>query len=101
LQKMRVQRGTIRAEIEKIVGTGPTSQTHRTPVCTPRAKKALRIAIQEAKTAGQKRVEPEHIFLGLLREGNGVAAKVLERLGVNVTVAREEILKRQGSRGRG
>jgi ATP-dependent Clp protease ATP-binding subunit ClpC len=95
---MGVPREIVRAEIEKIVGTGPASETNRALVCTPRAKKALRIAVQEAKAAGQNRVEPEHIFLGLLREGSGVAAKVLEDLGVNAARARAEILNGQGSR---
>jgi hypothetical protein len=93
LRKMGVQRETIRAEIERIVVGAPQLHSNREPVCTPRAKKALQLAIQEAKAAGQNRVQPEHIFLGLLREGGGVAAKVLKALGVNAAIAREEIRK--------
>jgi hypothetical protein len=98
LRKMGVRRETIRAEIEKIMGIGPQLHTDRKPVCTPRAKKALRLAIREAKSAGRNRVEPEHIFLGLLREGGGVAAKVLMGLGLNASAVREEIQKEQGGR---
>jgi ATP-dependent Clp protease ATP-binding subunit ClpC len=68
------------------------------PVCTPRAKKALQIALREAKFAGQNHVEPGHIFLGLLREGGGVAAKVLKGLGVDAAIAREEIRKTSTAR---
>jgi hypothetical protein len=96
LGKMGVQRETVRAEIEKIIGSGPQSQKNCPLVYTPRAKKAIRIAIQEAKAARHNHVQPEHIFLGLLREGGGVAAKVLTTLGVNATNARTEILKKQG-----
>jgi hypothetical protein len=98
LRKMGVRRETVRTEIEKIVGDGPKLHGNQSPVCTPRAKKALRIAVQEAKAAGQNRVETEHIFLGLLREGSGVAAKVLEKLGVNAARARAEISKELGNR---
>jgi ATP-dependent Clp protease ATP-binding subunit ClpC len=87
-----VRRETVRTEIEKIVGTGPQSHFNRQPY-TPRARKALQIAIQEAKAARHNHVQPEHIFLGLLREGGGVAAKVLTALGVDTTTAREAIRK--------
>jgi uncharacterized membrane protein YiaA len=93
LGKMGVRCETVREEIEKIVGSGPQSTTSRAPVYTPRAKKAIAIAIQEARDGRQNHVEAEHIFLGLLREGGGVAAKVLAQLGVNATIAREEIQK--------
>jgi ClpA/ClpB-like protein len=98
LRKMGVRCETIRTEIEKIVGVGPQLQNDREPVCTPRAKKALQIAVQEAEAAGRNRVEPEHIFLGLLREGGGVAAKVLNGLGVNTATARAEMIKQPDSR---
>ena len=82
---------SVRAEIEKIVGTGPQSQTNRPAVYTPRARRAFQIAIKEAKAARVFRAETEHVLLGLLREGGGVAAKVLEQLGVNAAKVREQL----------
>jgi Clp amino terminal domain, pathogenicity island component len=95
LGKMGVSRETVRAEIEKIVGSGPQlqSSTGHAPVCTPRANKALRLAMKEARILRRERVEAEHIFLGLLLEGSGVAARVLQGLGVSPDDARREILK--------
>jgi ATP-dependent Clp protease ATP-binding subunit ClpA len=93
LGKMGVQRETVRAEIEKIVVPCPQPQTNRQPVYTPRAKKSIQIAILEARVDGQNRVQPEHILLGLLREGSGVAAKVLTALGADATTIRTEIQK--------
>ncbi len=91
LKNLGVHRETVRAEIEKIIATGPLSQTNRPAVYTPRAQKAFRIAIKEAKAARALRAETEHVFLGLLCEGGGLAAKVLEKLGVNAAKVREQI----------
>jgi len=93
LEKMGVSRETVRGEIEKIVGNGPKSQTNRPPPYTPRAMKAIKLAILEAKALRCDRVGAEHIFLGLVLEGGGVAAQVLNRLGVNTEKARKEVLK--------
>jgi hypothetical protein len=93
LGKMGVQCESVRAEIEKIVSSGPKSHPVRTPPYTPRAKKALAIAKREAKAMRSDRVDSEHVFLGLICEGSGVAALVLKNLGVNVQKAREEVLR--------
>lgn len=93
LEKMGVRSGTVRAEIEKIVGSFPQSHLVQAQPYTPRAKKALAIAMREAKAMRRDRVDSEHVFLGLIREGSGVAALVLKKLGVNVWDAREEILR--------
>ena len=99
LVSMGVSRETVRGEIEKIIGNGPKSQSKRQPPYTPRAKRAIKLAILEARALRRDRVDSEHIFLGLIRgEGSGVAAKVLSDLGVNATKAREEILKELGRR---
>lgn len=98
LRKMGVSRETVRGEIEKIVGNGPQSQTNRTPPYTPRAMKALKLAILEAKALRCDRVDAGHIFLGLLREGGGVAARVLSGLGVNATKARAEVCEELAKR---
>jgi ATP-dependent Clp protease ATP-binding subunit ClpA len=93
LRKMGVSCETVREEIEKIVGNGPKSQTNRPPPYTPRAMRALKLAILEAKASCCDRVGAEHMFLGLVIEGSGVAAQVLNRLGVNTEKARKEVLK--------
>jgi ATP-dependent Clp protease ATP-binding subunit ClpC len=78
-------------EIETFVGLGPDHQPATTIPYTPRARKALAIAAREAKALNHAHVGAEHVFLGLLIEGNGVAARVLERLGVRTEIAREAV----------
>jgi hypothetical protein len=93
LETFGVRRETVRAEIERIVGAFPQPRTSRPPAYTPRARKAFQFAIREAKTARAVRAEPEHVLLGLLEEGGGVAAVVLNKFGVDVATAREQIRK--------
>lgn len=93
LGNMGVSREAVRAEIEKIVVPQPQPQTGRAPVGTPRAKKAFTLGLLEAKAQRYERMDPPHLFLGLLREGGGVAAIVLNKLGVDLQRARAEILK--------
>lgn len=93
LRRMGVDRRIVRAEIEKVVGCGPVGPANPTIPYTPRAKKALVLATREATAYHHAQVRAEHIFLGLLLEGGGVAALVLKNLGVNAAKAREEILK--------
>jgi ATP-dependent Clp protease ATP-binding subunit ClpC len=94
LGNMGVSREAVRAEIEKIVVPQPQAQTGRALVGTPRAKRAFVLGLQEAKSLRCERMEPPHLFLGLLREGSGVAALVLKKLGVDLERARAEILKK-------
>jgi len=98
LWKMGVSRENVRGEIEKIVGNGPQSPAAQSPPYTPRAVKAIELSILEAKASRCDRVDACHIFLGLLLEGSGVAARVLTGLGVNVAKAREETLRELASR---
>lgn len=93
LENLGVHRETVRGEIEKIVGAGPQSRTKRPAVYTPRAKKAFQLAIREAKAARASRAEPEHVLLGLLDGCGGVAAMVLNKMGVDAKKVREEIRK--------
>jgi hypothetical protein len=83
----------IRREIEAIVGSSRAHEIKSTPL-TPRAKHALRLAIDEAKSMNQSLVTPEHFLLGLLREPDGVAARVLRNLGVEIEVTRERVRSR-------
>ena len=92
MQKMGVDSENVRREIEKWVGLGqPATQNSTTIPYTPRAKRALSLAAQEAKALHRTHIGAEHIFLGLLLEGHGVAALVLKSLGVDVEKARAEI----------
>ncbi|HWA28436.1 MAG TPA: ATP-dependent Clp protease ATP-binding subunit [Lacunisphaera sp.] len=94
LQKMGMDLETVRAEVEKQVGIG---QESKTPVgsipYTPRVKKVLALAGKEAKALNHSYVGTEHILLGLLREGEGVAARVLKTLEVDIERTRNEILR--------
>jgi ATP-dependent Clp protease ATP-binding subunit ClpC len=84
---------TVRMEVEKQVGTGPDQKMIGNIPYTPRVKKVLALAQKEAKALNHTYVGTEHILLGLLREGDGVAARVLKNLDVDIEQARQEILK--------
>jgi ATP-dependent Clp protease ATP-binding subunit ClpA len=93
LQKMGLDLETVRMEVEKQVGTGPDQKMIGNIPYTPRVKKVLALATKEAKALNHTYVGTEHILLGLLREGDGVAAHVLKNLGVDIERTRQEILK--------
>src|SRR5512136_1265522 len=93
LQKMGLDLDTVRMEVEKQVGTGPETKMVGNIPYTPRVKKVLALAGKEAKALNHSYVGTEHILLGLLREGEGVAARVLKNLDVDIEQARQEILK--------
>src|SRR3954469_25434055 len=93
LQKMGLDLETVRMEVEKQVGTGPDQKMIGNIPYTPRAKKVLALAAKEAKALNHTSVGTEHILLGLLREGDGVAARVLKNLDVDIEQTRQEILK--------
>ena len=92
LQKMGLDLETVRAAVEKQVGTGPESKPTGNIPYTPRVKKVLALAGKEAKSLNHSYVGTEHILLGLLREGEGVAARVLKGLDVDIERCRNEIL---------
>ena len=92
LQKMGLDLETVRAAVEKQVGTGPESKPTGNIPYTPRVKKVLALAGKEAKALNHSYVGTEHILLGLLREGEGVAARVLRNLEVDIDRCRSEIL---------
>ncbi|HEX3730064.1 MAG TPA: ATP-dependent Clp protease ATP-binding subunit, partial [Opitutaceae bacterium] len=93
LQKMGLDLETVRAAVEKQVGTGQETKTPGSMPFTPRVKKVLALAGKEAKTLNHSYVGTEHILLGLLREGEGVAARVLKSLDVDIERTRNEILR--------
>jgi ATP-dependent Clp protease ATP-binding subunit ClpC len=97
LQKMGVSLENIRLEIEKLVQPGPTTQIIGDIPFTPRAKKALELAAEEARSLGHNYIGTEHLLLGLIREGEGVASQVLLNLGLDLNTVRNEVMDILGS----
>ncbi len=94
LQKMGLDLETVRGEVEKQVGLGQETKTPASSIpYTPRVKKVLALAGKEAKALNHSYVGTEHILLGLLREGEGVAARVLKSLDIDIERTRNEILR--------
>jgi ATP-dependent Clp protease ATP-binding subunit ClpC len=92
LERMGLELEAARMEVEKQVGTGPDQKVSGNIPYTPRVKKVLALANKEAKSLNHSYVGTEHILLGLLREGEGVAARVLQSLDVDIQRTRNEIL---------
>ena len=92
LERMGLDLDSVRREVEKQVGTGPDQKVSGNIPYTPRVKKVLALANKEAKSLNHSYVGTEHILLGLLREGEGVAARVLQNLEVDIQRTRNEIL---------
>ncbi len=93
LQKMGLDLETVRSAVEKQVGIGQETKAQASIPYTPRVKKVLALAGKEAKTLNHSYVGTEHILLGLLREGEGVAARVLKSLDIDIERTRNEILR--------
>lgn len=93
LQKMNLDLDTVRLEVENQVGNGPENKISGNIPYTPRVKKVLNLAGKEAKVLNHSYVGTEHILLGLLREGDGVAARALKNLEVDIERTRNEILQ--------
>ncbi|WP_044641853.1 ATP-dependent Clp protease ATP-binding subunit [Risungbinella massiliensis] len=85
----------IQNEVETLIGLGGTQPTNI--AYTPRAKKVIELSMDEARKLGHTYVGTEHILLGLIREGEGVAARVLNNLGVSLNKARQQVLQLLGS----
>jgi ATP-dependent Clp protease ATP-binding subunit ClpC len=92
LQSLDISLERVRQEVEAIVGMGQTAQHGHIPF-TPRAKKVLELALREALQLGHNYIGTEHLLLGLIREGEGVAAQVLEKLGASLDRVRDEVIK--------
>ena len=92
LERMGLELESVRMEVEKEVGSGPPQKSAGNIPYTPRVKKVLALANKEAKSLNHSYVGTEHLLLGLLREGEGVAARVLKRLDVDIQRTRNEIL---------
>ena len=92
LLKMDLDLQTVRVAVEKQVGIGPESKPSGAIPYTPRVKKVLALSGKEAKLLNHSYVGTEHILLGLLREGEGVAARVLKSLNIDIERCRNEVL---------
>lgn len=82
----------VRQEIEKMVGIGDTIMLLGEIPFTPRAKKVLEFSVEESQMLGTEHIGTEHILLGLIREEEGMAGKILENLGLNLDLVRDTIL---------
>jgi ATP-dependent Clp protease ATP-binding subunit ClpC len=91
LTKCNITLEKMRAEVEDLVGKGTTPPTSPIPF-TPRAKRVLELSLREALTIGHSYIGTEHILLGLIREGEGVASQVLLKLGVDLAALRASIM---------
>ncbi|MFO8060025.1 MAG: ATP-dependent Clp protease ATP-binding subunit [Bacillota bacterium] len=101
LQNLGVDLDEVRDEVEKIIGKGNTPVSGQIGF-TPRAKKvALELAPEEARNMGNNYVGTEHILLGLIREDEGVAAKVLQKMGADLEKVRTEVIEQLGGEGGG
>ncbi len=90
LETLGVNLDKVRMEVEKIIGVGDQVILGEVPF-TPRAKRVLELALDEARQLGHNYIGTEHILLGLIREGEGVAAQVLKNLGVDLENARKQV----------
>jgi ATP-dependent Clp protease ATP-binding subunit ClpC len=98
LQSLGLGLDKIQSEVESLIGRG-TEQTggNYTPNYTPRAKKVIELSMDEARKLGHTYVGTEHILLGLIREGEGIAARIMNNLGVSLNKARQQVLQLLGS----
>jgi len=97
LQKMGLSLDSIRLEIEKLVQPGPSTQIIGDIPFTPRSKKCLELAAEEARSLGHNYIGTEHLLLGLVKEGEGVAAQILLNFGLDLNRLRSEIMDILGS----
>ena len=92
LESLEISLPSARARVEEIIGRGSQTPSGHIPF-TPRAKKVLELSLREAKQLGHDYIGTEHILLGLIREGEGVAAQVLTSLGADLASVRREVIQ--------
>jgi ATP-dependent Clp protease ATP-binding subunit ClpC len=100
LTGMGIQLEAVRGEVERIIGQGQATSAGHIPF-TPRAKKVLELSLREALQLGHNYIGTEHILLGLVREGEGVAAQVLQMLGADLNRVRQAVIRLLGEKGQG
>jgi ATP-dependent Clp protease ATP-binding subunit ClpC len=92
LESLGISLEAVRAQVEEIIGQGGSSPSGHIPF-TPRAKKVLELSLREALQLGHNYIGTEHILLGLIREGEGVAAQVLVKLGADLSRVRQQVIQ--------
>ncbi|MGA1389875.1 MAG: ATP-dependent Clp protease ATP-binding subunit [Ilumatobacteraceae bacterium] len=92
LESLNISLDAVRAQVEEIIGQGGSSPSGHIPF-TPRAKKVLELSLREALQLGHNYIGTEHILLGLIREGEGVAAQVLVKLGADLSRVRQQVIQ--------
>ncbi|MEA2593381.1 MAG: ATP-dependent Clp protease ATP-binding subunit ClpC, partial [Actinomycetota bacterium] len=92
LESLGISLEAVRQQVEEIIGTGSSSPQGHIPF-TPRAKKVLELSLREALQLGHNYIGTEHILLGLIREGEGVAAQVLQKLGADLGRVRQQVIQ--------
>jgi ATP-dependent Clp protease ATP-binding subunit ClpC len=92
LESLGIGLETVRQQVEGVTGRGKQAPSGHIPF-TPQAKEVLRLALSESRVLGHNYIGTEHILLGLIREGDGVAAQVLTGLGADLDGAREQVIR--------
>ena len=92
LESLGISLEAVRNQVEEIIGQGGSSPSGHIPF-TPRAKKVLELSLREALQLGHNYIGTEHILLGLIREGEGVAAQVLVKLGADLSRVRQQVIQ--------
>jgi ATP-dependent Clp protease ATP-binding subunit ClpC len=92
LSVLHISLEAVRREVQEIIGVGQAAATGHIPF-TPRAKQVLELALREALQLGHNYIGTEHILLGLVREGEGVAAQVLQKLGADLDRVRQTVIQ--------
>src|SRR4249920_1661767 len=92
LESLGISLEAVRTQVQEMIGPGDEAPTGHIPF-TPRAKKVLELSLREALGLGHNYIGTEHILLGLIREGEGVAAKVLIKLGGNLDRVRQQVIQ--------
>jgi len=92
LESLGISLDAVRQQVEEIIGQGQQAPSGPVPF-TPRAKKVLELSLRESVQFGHNCIGPEHILLGILREGDGVAAQVLVALGADLNRVRQQVIQ--------
>ena len=92
LESLGISLEAVRSQVEEIIGQGQQAPSGHIPF-TPRAKKVLELSLREALQLGHNYIGTEHILLGLIREGEGVAAQVLKKLGADLSRVRQQVIQ--------
>src|SRR5712664_1856103 len=101
LESLGISLAAVRQQVEEIIGQGQQAPSGHIPF-TPRAKKVLELSLREALQLGHNYIGTEHILLGLIREGEGVAAQVLVKLGADLNLVRQQVMQLlHGDQGKG